>query len=58
MQSRLSAVLRAAGLPFVLVAFAAYPFLASTYFVDVACFFGIYALLGLSLNIVLGEVDR
>lgn len=33
-----------------------YPFFASDYFIDIAFFFGIYALLGLSLNIVLGEV--
>jgi branched-chain amino acid transport system permease protein len=56
MQSRLLPLLRTAGLPLVLALFIAYPFLAGTYFVDVACFFGIYALLGLSLNIVLGEV--
>ena len=38
--------------------FAAYPFLPfiSDYWIDVAFFVGIYALLGLSLNIVLGEV--
>ncbi len=40
----------------VLILFALYPFLASNYFIDVAFFFGIYALLGLSLNVVLGEV--
>jgi branched-chain amino acid transport system permease protein len=33
-----------------------YPFLVSDYYIDVAFFFGLYALLGLSLNIVLGEV--
>ena len=33
-----------------------YPFMVSNYYIDVAFFFGIYALLGLSLNIVLGEV--
>lgn len=33
-----------------------FPFVANPYFVEVAFFFGIYALLGLSLNIVLGEV--
>ncbi|MBN1636527.1 MAG: branched-chain amino acid ABC transporter permease [Deltaproteobacteria bacterium] len=33
-----------------------FPFVASNYIIDVAFFFGIYALLGLSLNIVLGEV--
>ncbi len=40
----------------VIGAFMAYPFFASDYFIDIAFFFGIYALLGLSLNIVLGEV--
>ena len=35
---------------------AVYPFFVSDYFIDIAFFFGIYALLGLSLNIVLGEV--
>jgi branched-chain amino acid transport system permease protein len=54
--ARLPAGLRRAGLPLVLVLFAVYPFAAGTYFVDVGFFFGIYALLGLSLNIVLGEV--
>jgi len=40
------------------VVFIAYPFLPfiSDYWIDVAFFVGIYALLGLSLNIVLGEV--
>ncbi|HPS94391.1 MAG TPA: hypothetical protein PK600_08010, partial [Deltaproteobacteria bacterium] len=33
-----------------------YPFLVSDYYIDIAFYFGIYALLGLSLNIVLGEV--
>jgi len=33
-----------------------YPFLVSNYLIDAGFFFGIYALLGLSLNIVLGEV--
>jgi branched-chain amino acid transport system permease protein len=40
----------------VLGIFFIYPFIASNYYIDVAFFFGIYALLGLSLNIVLGEV--
>jgi len=40
----------------VIVAFIVYPFLVSNYYIDIAFFFGIYALLGLSLNIVLGEV--
>jgi branched-chain amino acid transport system permease protein len=44
------------GLGLVLILFALYPFLMSDYFIDVAFFFGIYALLGLSLNVVLGEV--
>jgi branched-chain amino acid transport system permease protein len=44
------------GLSLVLILFALYPFLMSDYFIDVAFFFGIYALLGLSLNVVLGEV--
>ena len=35
---------------------AVFPFLASDYLLDVTFFFGIYVLLGLSLNIVLGEV--
>ena len=43
-------------LSLVLIGFAVYPFLMSNYFIDVAFFFGIYALLGLSLNVVLGEV--
>jgi branched-chain amino acid transport system permease protein len=37
-------------------ALAVYPFLASDYYVNVGFFFGIYALLGMSLNIILGEV--
>jgi branched-chain amino acid transport system permease protein len=40
----------------VVICFIGYPFLVSDYFIDIAFFFGIYALLGLSLNIVLGEV--
>ena len=44
------------GLGTVLMVFALYPFFVSNYFIDVAFFFGIYALLGLSLNVVLGEV--
>lgn len=40
-------------LVFVLTVF---PFLVNPYIVEVAFFFGIYTLLGLSLNIVLGEV--
>jgi branched-chain amino acid transport system permease protein len=37
-------------------ALAAYPFAVNDYFVNVGFFFGLYALLGLSLNVVLGEV--
>lgn len=33
-----------------------FPFIANSYWVDVANFFGIYVLLGLSLNIIVGEV--
>ena len=40
----------------VLGVFFIYPYIANNYYIDVAFFFGIYALLGLSLNIVLGEV--
>ena len=40
----------------VVAVFLIYPFLVSDYFIDIAFYFGIYALLGLSLNIVLGEV--
>jgi len=36
--------------------FVIFPFLVSDYYIDAAFFFGVYALLGLSLNIVLGEV--
>ena len=39
-----------------MAALIAYPFFVSNYLIDIAFFFGIYALLGLSLNIVLGEV--
>ena len=42
-------------LPAIAVA-ALYPFIANDYLLDVAFFFGIYTLLGLSLNVVLGEV--
>jgi branched-chain amino acid transport system permease protein len=47
---------RRAGLPLALALFVAYPFVAGPYWVDIGVFFGISALLGLSLNIVLGEV--
>ncbi len=43
-------------IPVVIALFVVYPFLVGNYLVDAAFFFGIYALLGLSLNIVLGEV--
>ena len=33
-----------------------FPLLASNYWIDVAVFWGIYVLLGLSLNIIVGEV--
>ena len=36
--------------------FGIYPFVVNDYLLDVAFFFGIYTLLGLSLNVVLGEV--
>ncbi len=45
-----------AALPLGLVAVIAFPFFAGDYLLDVAFFFGIYVVLGLSLNIVLGEV--
>jgi branched-chain amino acid transport system permease protein len=35
---------------------ATFPFVVNDYFVNVGFFFGLYALLGLSLNVVLGEV--
>jgi branched-chain amino acid transport system permease protein len=43
---------------FIIVAilFIILPFILNAYWVDVLFFFGVYALLGLSLNIVLGEV--
>ena len=40
----------------VVILFVVLPFIINAYWVDVLFFFGIYALLGLSLNIVLGEV--
>jgi branched-chain amino acid transport system permease protein len=39
-----------------IIALVIFPFFASDYLLDVAFFFGIYVILGLSLNIVLGEV--
>ena len=47
---------RAAALPLALFALVIFPVVASDYLLDVAFFFGIYVLLGFSLNIVLGEV--
>ena len=49
-------ILTRAGLPLLLLLFVVFPFVGSDYVVNVAFFFGIYVLLGLSLNIVLGEV--
>ena len=40
----------------VAILFMILPFIINAYWVDVLFFFGVYALLGLSLNIVLGEV--
>lgn len=40
----------------VAILFVILPFIINAYWVDVLFFFGVYALLGLSLNIVLGEV--
>jgi len=56
--SRLSGKRGSIVLGVTLVLLAVYPFLPfiSDYWIDVAFFVGIYALLGLSLNIVLGEV--
>ena len=53
---RIPEQLRRAGPFLTLALFVVYPFVVGNYFVDVGVFFGIYALLGLSLNIVLGEV--
>ena len=50
------ALLRRLALPLALLAAAGFPFFASDYLLDVAFFFGVYTLLGLSLNVVLGEV--
>ncbi|HUI70999.1 MAG TPA: branched-chain amino acid ABC transporter permease [Spirochaetia bacterium] len=55
-RSRAAFFARAAGLALALLAVICFPFFASDYLLDVAFFFGIYVLLGLSLNIVLGEV--
>ena len=40
----------------IVILFLVLPFMINAYWVDVLFFFGVYALLGLSLNIVLGEV--
>lgn len=45
-------LLAAAGL----AAAIAFPFIAGRYWTDVAVYFGIYVILGLSLNVILGEV--
>ncbi|MGA2612094.1 MAG: branched-chain amino acid ABC transporter permease [Spirochaetia bacterium] len=55
-RSRVAYRARAVPLLLALLAVIAFPFFASDYLLDVAFFFGIYVLLGLSLNIVLGEV--
>jgi branched-chain amino acid transport system permease protein len=55
MAGTLTPVLRRAAIPLVIAAFAAYPLVTAGYLIDVGFFFGIYVLLGLSLNIVLGE---
>lgn len=39
-----------------IILFLLFPLTRNNYFIDVAFFFGIYALLGLSLNVILGEV--
>ena len=52
----LPAAVRRLGLPLALLVVAGFPFFASDYLLDVAFFFGIYTLLGLSLNVILGEV--
>ena len=56
MTARFLPTLRRLALPLALLIFAGFPFFANDYLLDVAFFFGIYSLLGLSLNIVLGEV--
>jgi len=56
--SRFTTIFRSGrhSLPVILGIFILYPFFAGDYYIDIAFFFGIYALLGLSLNLVLGEV--
>ncbi|MFY9475070.1 MAG: branched-chain amino acid ABC transporter permease [Bacillota bacterium] len=44
------------GLPAVIVLAVVFPLFAGDYWIDVAVFWGIYVLLGLSLNIIVGEV--
>ncbi len=56
MATHINSTLRRLALPLALLVLAGFPFLAGDYMLDVAFFFGIYVLLGLSLNIVLGEV--
>jgi branched-chain amino acid transport system permease protein len=55
MAGTLTPALRRAAFPLIIALFAAYPLVTAGYFIDVGFFFGIYVLLGLSLNIVLGE---
>ncbi len=56
MPAKIAPSLRWAGLPLLAAAVVVFPFFAGDYLMDVAFFFGLYVLLGLSLNIVLGEV--
>jgi len=61
MKGRLQVKLNAPGVRYVatalgLVVLVAFPFLTSDYWTDVAFYLGLYTLLGLSLNIILGEV--
>ena len=56
MPVKLAPYLRRGALPLLAAAILVFPFAAGDYLLDVAFFFGIYVLLGLSLNIVLGEV--
>src|SRR5512137_530536 len=56
MPLKLAPYVRWAVLPLAAAAVLSFPLAAGDYLLDVAFFFGIYVLLGLSLNIVLGEV--
>lgn len=47
---------RYGGLMLALIGLVVFPFLTSAYWTDVAFYLGLYTLLGLSLNIILGEV--